>query len=242
MNTDPDADVLPALGVLGSARCTSTPHSTACPGSGKAIMNPSPWFLTTWPPRSATSFWMSLLCRSSTLTQPRSPRASLCAVESSMSENAITTSPSAVILARSGRSIWAQPARSSTEFRTVAPMPFVINESAVFHTRRTAKGATPGRRRRRPVLSLRLRSSSALAPFSCRRDTISRIASATRPPNSASAPTASSTAVVIACYPSPRSPSLAEYARHPHHRFAADLVIARSTPATTRSGWWIWTK
>ena len=37
------------LGRLLSARCTSMLHRTACSGSAKAIMNPSPWLLTTWP-------------------------------------------------------------------------------------------------------------------------------------------------------------------------------------------------
>src|SRR5258707_10566327 len=37
------------------ARCTSILQSTACAGSPKAIMNPSPWLFTTWPPLSSTS-------------------------------------------------------------------------------------------------------------------------------------------------------------------------------------------
>jgi hypothetical protein len=32
------------------ARCTSILQSTACAGWPKAIMNPSPWLFTTWPP------------------------------------------------------------------------------------------------------------------------------------------------------------------------------------------------
>src|SRR6202022_3279816 len=56
---------------------------------------------------------MSLLCRSSTFTHPRSPSAWFCSVEPSMSEKTITTWPSAASLARSGRSTWAQAFRTS---------------------------------------------------------------------------------------------------------------------------------
>ena len=61
-----------------------------------------------------------------------------------MSEKAITTSPSAVSRARSGRSTCAHPARSSIELRTVAPMPLVISESAVRHAVLMRERREPG--------------------------------------------------------------------------------------------------
>ena len=67
------------------------------------------------------------------LTHARSPMRSLSAVDSSMSENRITTLPLGASRARSGRSTSAQSARSSIDDRTAAPNPSLRRMLAVCH-------------------------------------------------------------------------------------------------------------
>ncbi|WP_168708363.1 MULTISPECIES: hypothetical protein [unclassified Rhodococcus (in: high G+C Gram-positive bacteria)] len=94
-----------------------------------------------------------------------------------MSEKKSTISPSAVILASSGRSALVQQARSSTELRTVAPMPLLISESAVWKALLVANGATP-RRRRRGDTPRWARSSARRVSWCSRRETMRRTPSA----------------------------------------------------------------
>ena len=171
---------LPLRRPRSKARCIAMALRTACSGAPYAAMNPSPWVLTTCP------------------LVPRDRRADRGVVPGQQPDPLLVAEPlvelgGALDVARtgsprcrprrpaasaSGRSTWAQPARSSIELRIAPPKPFSRTRSTVSHTAFTASSGVGTSRRggrfgllarggqlgAQPALGAHVRSATASRP------------------------------------------------------------------------------